>query len=440
MTACSSENHSFCADMAHMQAERGQTGGHTRPMKVLLYADFRTSHALGWLAGLRRSGLDVRAVSSELLAFTSEIKQASDPVAKLRRALVHRGINSRVRAYAHRLPRDEEGFDTAKTSAMDLLQMLETGLMPLRLPAQLSQLRSHTGAFTPDLVHALRVPYEGLTALTAIRQIPVVVSSWGQDFTMQADRDPLLHRWINRSLRRASGLHVDTSSDVAHALNYGFDGHRPILHAAGNFGVDRGLFYPEQSSSVVHVVYPRGRRRYVNHSVFLNLAAAFAGDPHTKFTGVGLAGDPQAEQLAGTLGGSKLTLTPDLDRPDFAQILRTASVVTSPSTSDGTPNSLLEALACGAYIMAGSVPSVENLLDPVADATTLNPTDAAGWRLELHRVIDNLLYVHARAHNPMAIGNEYDIKANTSRVPAFYREVLRSWAARAADLPTTRDR
>lgn len=403
----------------------------SRALRVLVYADLRTSHAQSWVAGLEAAGVSVRAVSSQHVVDEHATHSRPDLVSRFRHALVARGLNVKIRETLGRTSGSAASAPTAAArstmASTDPLQVVETLLMPLRLPGQVRHLRDQARAFDADLVHALRIPYEGVIALSARLDEPVVVSSWGQDFMMQAARDPLLRVWMHRTLPGASGLHVDALADIERAHRHGFRRGKPVLHAAGNFGVDHGLFHPETHDGPITVVYPRGLRRYVNHRAFLALARDTADIAGLRLFGVGLAGDAESEAVAAGLPAGRLTLTPELERTTFAELLRTASVVVSPAMSDGTPNSLLEAFACGAYVMAGDVPSVR-ALDPEGayHAAFLDPQDESAWGHHLRRVISGHDLAAAWHGNPSAVGTPYRRVANQDRVVDFYERVVAS--------------
>jgi glycosyltransferase involved in cell wall biosynthesis len=59
---------------------------------------------------------------------------------------------------------------------------------------------------------------------------------------------------------------------------------------------------------------------------------------------------------------SKLILTGNLSQSELANLYRQAYAVVSPSSADGTPNSLVEAMASGAVPLAGDIDSVRELL------------------------------------------------------------------------------
>ena len=402
------------------------------PLRVLLYADLRSPHAQGWLEGLRAAGVAVTALSSET-ARAPGVLDPADPVAFLREQVVARGLNHRVRRRLAGTSPPRTG--AARTSAagapavpargVDPVQLLETVLTVLRYPWQARALRRAVRRSRPHLVHALRFPYEGAIALTAVRSVPVVGSSWGQDFALQAASEPLLRRWLRRVLPHLRGLCVDNDADVLLARAHGM-GPVPVLEAAGNFGVDRGLFHPDQPAGPAVVVYPRGVRRYMRHQTFLEVVRACRGRTDLVFTGVGLADDEAARQVQAEVGPRLLRLEGALPRPEFARLLRSASVVMSPAITDGTPNSLLEAVACGAYVMAGDVDGVRSAMSAVPEAALLDPDDPARWAEHLDGVLAGGRHLLARAANPPSLSDAQSRQANLDRVPQAYRRFLAS--------------
>jgi glycosyltransferase involved in cell wall biosynthesis len=264
------------------------------------------------------------------------------------------------------------------------------------------------------------LPYEGLIALSSLPDQRVVVSSWGQDFMMQAAGDGLLRKWIGKGLPSAAGLCVDTPGDAVMARALGLSPRAPVLHVAGNFGVDPRLFHPGDKGAEHTIVYPRGVRRYVRHDVFLSLARRFAGRQDLRFVGVGLDRDPASIEAA-SVPDVKLDLTPELRRETFAALLRSASVVVSPSTSDGTPNSLLEARACGSSVIAGDIPSARALRQLDRGVHVLDIDDDDAWV----QVLDELTR-HPREDGATDVSLEppYSLSANVQRVPEFYSRVV----------------
>jgi glycosyltransferase involved in cell wall biosynthesis len=59
----------------------------------------------------------------------------------------------------------------------------------------------------------------------------------------------------------------------------------------------------------------------------------------------------------------------------MAQLYRQAQVVVSPSKHDGTPNTLLEAMACGCFPVAGDLESIREWITPGWNGLLVAPDD-----------------------------------------------------------------
>lgn len=315
--------------------------------------------------------------------------------------------------------------DEAVTPPRDLIgrelrpgENLEAALAIVRTRGRRALLNKQKRGWSPDLVHALRLPYEGLTVLSGRSAVPLVVSTWGQDFVPQAQSSHVLNRWLRRALMRADGIHYDAPADYQRALAFGLHEDTPGLHAAGNFGIDTELFFPSSSRVRGHIVFPRGRAESANGRGFIRAVELLKYRPDLKFTAVGLKGISYAEKAAADphLRG-RLKLTPRLSRTAFAEMLGTADVMVSPTFSDGTPNSILEALACGVTVVAGNIPSIANLQREVGLLTLVDH----GSDGELAAAMSDAV---GRIAPAAQLPEHYSIKANHTRVFEFYVQAV----------------
>ncbi len=80
------------------------------------------------------------------------------------------------------------------------LRLLRYFLGPLSLVFYQGRYRALVTKIQPDLVHVLRIPFEGMLAITTPAEIPLVVSTWGNDLTLHARgsyfNDRLTRRYI----------------------------------------------------------------------------------------------------------------------------------------------------------------------------------------------------------------------------------------------------
>ena len=84
-------------------------------------------------------------------------------------------------------------------------------LGPFTLPSAARRLGEIIARLQPDLVHALRIPYEGMLAALALADTaspPLVISVWGNDFTLHAPSSPRMRRYTRQAVsarRRPAG-------------------------------------------------------------------------------------------------------------------------------------------------------------------------------------------------------------------------------------------
>ena len=90
-----------------------------------------------------------------------------------------------------------------------------------------------------------------------------------------------------------------------------------------------------------------------------------AKHPNARFLFALMAGEPQVEEWIEELGiGHAVELLAPLQNNQMADVFRRAQVVASPSIHDGTPNSLLEGIACGCFPVAGNLESIREWITP----------------------------------------------------------------------------
>lgn len=320
-------------------------------MRLLFVADGRSPIALNWIEYFLAQGHEVHLAST----FQSPV----DP-----RLASYTFIPAALSSVK---PADEAG-GTAKrpgglwgASSVRLRTRLRQWLGPLTLPGAGRKLRALSDHLQPDLIHAMRIPYEGMLAARAAASAPLVISVWGNDFTLHAPSTPLMARYTRQALQRATALHADCRRDVRLAQAWGFpaSGRAMVLPGAG--GVQPEIFYPPEAIVAEPVVIqPRGVRAYVNNQVFfLAIPRVLERLPAARFVCTTMQGEPQALGWVQELGISQqVQLLPRQTRPQMADLFRQARVVVSPTTHDGTPNTLLEAMACGCLPVVGDLESL----------------------------------------------------------------------------------
>ena len=337
------------------------------------------------------------------------------------------------------------GRNSALTSSatIGMRTFIRHWLGPATVNRSARQARDLISEIEPDLVHAMRIPFEGALAAGSKAAAPLLISIWGNDLTLHAPASPMMRSLTKRTLKQANALHTDNRRDVGLAQEWGFDGDRPHLVLPGNGGVRRDIFYPGEPGRSEHpalsqlleslaqdvpvVVNPRGFRAYVrNDTFFKSIPVLLKRVPSAVFLCPGMAGHRQATEWIERLNiRDSVYLLPKLAPSDLAVVFRRAQVSVSPSEHDGTPNTLLEAMACGAYPVAGDLESIREWVEVGKNGTLVDPArtdqlaDAIAYALE-----NAELREQAAADNIELVEKRADYEQGMYRAQTFYEELL----------------
>jgi glycosyltransferase involved in cell wall biosynthesis len=373
--------------------ERTEKSAEDVHVRILFVADGRSPIAANWIQHFSGRGFEVHLASTFAcepglnLASLTFIPVAFSAARKARGEVAGRKAGRNLLWGA---------------SALRARTQLRQFLGPVTFPRASVRLRSLIAEIKPDLVHAMRIPYEGMLASLALKTRskvsgrggglpPLLVSVWGNDFTLHAPANPWMAYFTRRALSRADGLHTDCRRDLRIAKEWGFGPGKPAIVLPGGGGVQLDVFYPpvrkEEEVSPrgrgMTVINPRGFRAYVRNDTFFKaMPLVLAKRPETHFACPGMAGDPQALGWVRNFGlENEVDLLPTLPREQLAVMFRQAAVTVSPTVHDGTPNTLLEAMACGCFPIAGDLESLREWISPGINGLLVdpgNPEELAG--------------------------------------------------------------
>ena len=289
-----------------------------------------------------------------------------------------------------------------------------------RLPGLIQQIR-------PDLSHAMRIPYEGMLAADASTGRPLIVSTWGNDFTLHAPSTRLMSHYTRWTMQVADALHADCHRDLRLAREWGFSVEQPGLVIPGNGGVRSDVFYPPAKPVEEPVVInPRGFRPYVRNDMFFKaIPLVLARQPNAKFFFASMAGESQATQWIRELNISHaVQLLPPLPHTKMAEVFRRAQIVASPSIHDGTPNTLLEGIACGCFPVAGDLESIREWITPDENGLLFDSNNSQSIANAIISALENKnLREKAAGLNQKIIAARAEYKQNMQRAEEFYERV-----------------
>ncbi|MDO9004528.1 MAG: glycosyltransferase [Aquabacterium sp.] len=228
-------------------------------------------------------------------------------------------------------------------------------------------------AFAPDIVIGYWVYPEGAGALQAARQLhcPIVIGALGTDIHV---RSGLSARMTGNTLREADAVitvsdamtrftvqHYQVSGQKVHTIVNGFNTTVFYPRPRGPLRAQHGL--NDQHRLMVYVgrlIEAKGLRELID--AFERLAQR---DPGVRLTLIGegaLRDELQATAQQRGMG-DKVILTGGLLPQQVAEWMSNAELVVLPSWSEGYPNVLVEALACGCPVVAtrvGGIPEIIN--------------------------------------------------------------------------------
>ena len=301
-------------------------------------------------------------------------------------------------------------------------------LGPFTIPAASQALRAAVDRIQPDLVHAMRIPYEGMTAAAADLKVPLLISVWGNDFSLHARSSPWMALWTRRALIKTDALQADCRRDVRLAGEWGFQPGKPNLVIPGNGGIRTEIFHrPAEPIQQPVVINPRGFRGYVrNDSFFKSIPLVLKQIPEARFICSAMAGEPQAETWIEKLGIRQVVqLLPQQPHARMGDIFRKANVLVSASTHDGTPNSVLEGMACGCFPVAGRLESLEEWITHGRNGLLVDPADPGDLaQAVLTSLTDPELRQKAAEENASLLASRAEYSNCMQQAGDLYREMI----------------
>jgi glycosyltransferase involved in cell wall biosynthesis len=407
-------------------------------MKILYITDGRSPIAINWISYFIHQGHEIHLIS------TFPCQQIN-------------GLTSFLV-----IPMALSGFYTQPELKSGYLGRLLRRIIPVELRTQLRQLITPVSfnqaaeslskeieRIQPDLVHAMRIPYEGIIASLAMEKIRqssedtkkprLLLSVWGNDFTLHARSTQTIEMHTRQALKNCDALHTDCQRDLNLAREFDFISIKPSIVLPGGGGVKLEVFYPAERShdvedrhfgkgySPISIINPRGFRAYVRNDTFFHaIPLILEKYPRTHFICIGMAGEPQALEWITDLGiGAQVSLIPQQSQLEMAEWFRRSLISVSITTHDGTPNTLLEAMACGCFPIAGDIESLREWITPGMNGLLVDPSDAKALASGILEVIENPeLCEQAREMNIQLVKERAEYDNVMQIAEEFYQRII----------------
>jgi glycosyltransferase involved in cell wall biosynthesis len=230
----------------------------------------------------------------------------------------------------------------------------------------------------PDLIHAHFIAKYGFH-LPGLFHGPTVVSAWGDDILILPPKSRLIHHYTKKVL---------DSVDLVYAVSHNIRDHIladfriPPEHVHYlPFGIDKDTFSPgsgtkEHAAETVRIFSNRGFFAvYDTETLVRGFLQARASDSRLHLV---LKGDGPQEsairQLVGSLGlRDHVTFQQKTSYAEVPRDYRAADIFLTTSVSDGTPVSLLEAMASGLPCIATSVGGIPEWITDAENGILIPP-------------------------------------------------------------------
>jgi glycosyltransferase involved in cell wall biosynthesis len=282
--------------------------------------------------------------------------------------------------------------------------------------------------FSPAVTHAHWFPGFALAA-TLARASPLIVMAWGSDVFRADRRQEIANRYV---ARQADVVMTDSAALIQRLHELGAPPARTLLI---NWGVDLERFAPAPDSRgavrerlglgsgpvilsprslapiynipTIVAAFERVGERFPEAQLVLKHMAVGAGD---------LGALPQTERVH---------LVGHVPYEEMADYYRAADVCVSIASSDSSPRSAWEALACGCPLVVSDLPWVHELIEPDRHALVV-PIEANA----VAAAIESLLDSPARAAQMAADGRalveaHLDRDTEMDRLADVYRALAR---------------
>jgi glycosyltransferase involved in cell wall biosynthesis len=284
----------------------------------------------------------------------------------------------------------------------------------------------------------MRIPYEGMLAAMALADkpdLPMLLSVWGNDLTLHASSTSRMSSYTRLALTRTDALHTDCKRDIGLAEKWGFKIAKPSIVLPGAGGIQLDLFYPvvDKRQALpekgITVINPRGFRAYVRNDVFFQaIPLILSRDPTIHFICPAMADEPLARRWIQEFSiGTAVDLLPRQSRPEMANLYRKAEVAVSPSLHDGTPNTLLEAMASGCFPVVGDIESIHEWIQHGVNGLLFDPNDPRSLAdAILSAVAQPNLRASAAEHNTRLIAERAEYWRVMGEANEFYQRLVNS--------------
>jgi glycosyltransferase involved in cell wall biosynthesis len=324
----------------------------------------------------------------------------------------------------------DEGLPDYKVATLPGPSPLRT-----RLFESVLEVRRVLRKYRPDILHGHFINESGWFSAASGHR-PFVITAWGSD-VYRAPAESRLARYLNPwSVRRADWVTCDSHDQASVIRSWGVEAERVSVIG---WGVDRREFHPGVDGSAWRVkldipgdakVILSPRQWYANSNIpsvvaghellpedfYLLLKRTPGFEPDN--------GRTVYDAIEASSARDRIRVVERLDPSELPGLFAAADVAISLCTTDGTPASILEAMALGMPVVALENASLaEWVTDPGGRlVATLDPTLIAGALRSM--VADGATVARAAEHNLAIVTERADRDAEFARMNDIYERLV----------------
>lgn len=267
----------------------------------------------------------------------------------------------------------------------------------------------------PDIIHALRIPNEGFIATELDINVPLVISTWGNDLIFWARRASLANL-TRKTLQRTDFLLSDCQRDVRLSRKNGYAAEKPFLVIPGAGGMSDEHLQSGKNFLGARTSFLSDSFGISERPIFLNLRGFGSQDidnvPLLKACGLlarrklrfsmVIAGKKEGfrhYKLAHLIQknglGEFVRLIDELSHADALKALQSADFSISISRNDGVPNSMLEAMTFGAIPLMSDIESIREWIVDGTNGSFFDPSNPESIADAMHKAMNETALHHA---------------------------------------------
>ncbi len=304
-----------------------------------------------------------------------------------------------------------------------------------RLVAWVLEIRRILRTFQPDVLHCHYINEPGWLGAAA-RRHPLIITAWGSDVYRAPDESSLARRLSPWALRQADWVTCDSVDQAQRIRLWGV---RPERVSVIGWGVDRDEFHPGVDSVAFRTrldIPPGARvvlapRQWVANSNITTIVEAHAELPPDVYLILKRLPDQEPDggrTIQDAIGRSparaRVRIVGEISADELPLLYASADVIVSLGTTDGTPVSLLEAMAIGRPVVALANNSVAEWVEEPGGqlVRSLVPLDVA--RAITAYLSDPRAVQRAAAHNVSLIASRADRDVEFARMDEIYSSLV----------------